>query len=426
LLLDAASVTIGAPIDPRRQFMAYGAIAGLELVDTAVEARDVLASHDIRSDLHFGASRELIGGNVNALSGDEHARRRRIEAVLFTRGPVERYENDVLVPALNRRLAERIAARRDDGLVGDDLIDLARAALIPMISALIGIDGVVDAAAVATIHRYSEVFGEGASSEFAMDDRESIMRRALEAKAEFAEHWFRPSLERRRAALAAHEAGTGDEPPVDLLSQLARDVTLTEQQMLNEVVFFFVASSSTTSHSMPHVMTELWRWVDAHPGEEERLGDAVFLRDAAAEALRLHPVVPALIRKTLCPVELSTGRRLPPETRVAVDLNACNRDETIVEGDPATFDPDRAMRGTPRWAYAFGIGPHTCLGRSFAIGGPNAGTAGGRATIGAVPRLVQELLAVGIAPDPAAPPPVLRTDTASDRYAAFPVVFRGL
>ena len=95
--------------------MAYGAIAGLELVDTAVEARDVLASHDIRSDLHFGASRELIGGNVNALSGDEHARRRRIEAVLFTRGPVERYENDVLVPALNRRLAGRRSARRGGG-----------------------------------------------------------------------------------------------------------------------------------------------------------------------------------------------------------------------------------------------------------------------------------------------------------------------
>src|SRR5690348_14767559 len=39
------------------------------------------------------------------------------------------------------------------------------------------------------------------------------------------------------------------------------------------------------------------------------------------EALRLHPVVPALIRKTLCPVELSTGRRLAPETRIAADLN---------------------------------------------------------------------------------------------------------
>ncbi len=79
----------------------------------------------------------------------------------------------------------------------------------------------------------------------------------------------------------------------------------------------------------------------------------------------------------------------------------------------------------PRWAYAFGVGPHTCLGRAFAIGGPNSPT-GGRAALGAVPRLVVELLAAGIELDPTAPAPVLRTDTAADRYQAFPIVLRNL
>lgn len=407
--------------------MSYGATTGLARVDTAIEAKDVLGSHDIRSDLHFGASRALIGGNVNALSGEEHARRRRIEAVLFTREPVERYENDVLVPALHRRLAERAAERAADGLVRDDLIELSRAALIPMVSALIGIDGIEDAASVAAIHRYSEIFGEGASAEWTVPEQQAaVMERALAAKAEFAERYFGPSLERRRAAIAAHAAGIGPEPPVDLLVQLTRDGEIDEGQMLNEVVFFFVASSSTTSHSMPHVFTELWRWVEAHPDQVHRLDDPVFLRDAAAEALRLHPVVPALIRKTLCPVDLSTGRHLAEETRIAVDLNACNRDRTVVEGDPEAFDPDRGTRGLPKWGYAFSVGPHTCLGRAFAIGGPNARTSDGRSALGAVPRLVTELLALGIAPDPAEPPPVLRTDTASERYAAFPVVLRNL
>jgi cytochrome P450 len=398
------------------------------MVDTAAEARDVLGSHDIRSDLHFGASQALIGGNVNALSGEEHARRRRIEAVLFTREPIERYENDVLVPALHRRLALRAEERGPDGLVRDDLIELARAALIPMISALIGIDGIEDAASVATIHRYSDVFGEGASSEWAIGDREAILRRSLDAKAEFAERWFRPSLQRRREALAAHAAGDGPAPPPDLLVQLAKDGTIGEDAMLNEVVFFFVASSSTTSHSMPHVLTELWRWRDAHPDRADRLDDPAFLRDAAAEALRLHPVVPALLRRTLCPVDLSTGRHLDADLRVAVDLNACNRDPAVVGGDPAAFDPDRETNGVPRWAYAFSVGPHTCLGRAFAIGGPNASatTQDGRASLGAVPRLVHELLRLGIAPDPLEPPPTLRTDTASERYVAFPVVLRSL
>jgi len=407
--------------------MAYASLpSDLALVDIAVEAKDVLGSPHIRSDLHFGASAQLIGGNVNTLSGEEHAHRRRIESILFTKEPIERYEHDVLVPAFHRRLAARAAEREADGLVRDDLIDLARAALIPMISALIGIDGVEGDEAVARIHRYSEVFGEGASSEWVPPDaRDAIMRRALEARAEFAESYFRPSLERRRQALARHAVGEAEEPPVDLLVQLAREPSLDEQQMLNEVVFFVVASTSTTSHSIPHIVTELWRWRDANPDRADRLSDPAFLREAAAEALRLHPVVPALIRKTLCPVDLSTGRHLDESQRIAVDLNACNRDRTIVEGEPDAFDPDRTVRGLPRWAYAFGVGPHTCLGRSFAIGGPNAPT-GGRASLGAVPRLLVLLLEAGIAPDPSAPRPALRTDTASERYQAFPVVFANL
>jgi cytochrome P450 len=333
----------------------------------------------------------------------------------------------VLVPALERRLAARAAERGEDGLVRDDLIDLSRATLIPMICSLIGIDGVDDEGAVAAIHRYSEVFGEGASSEWLTDgeERTRILERAVNAKREFGETFYRRSKERRERLLAEAAAGNGPAPPVDLITLLLRDGGVDDAEMLTEVAFFFIASTNTTSHAVPHVFDELWRWLERHPDQADRLDDPEFLRAAAAEALRLHPPVPSLIRKSLCPVDLATGRHLAESERVAVDLNAINRDTAIVDHDPHGFDPDRALRSLPKWAYSFGIGPHTCLGRAFAMSGPKA-PVGGRSSLGAVVRIVSSLLEAGIAPDPAAPPPRLRTDTASDRFAGFPIVLRNL
>ena len=56
-------------------------------------------------------SYEFIGDGLLALSGADHFQRRRIEAPLFRKPNLRRYEEDILLPVLR----ERLGAARDRG-----------------------------------------------------------------------------------------------------------------------------------------------------------------------------------------------------------------------------------------------------------------------------------------------------------------------
>jgi len=397
------------------------------------EAVELLRSADVETVLHMRDSAPLLEGSVLTLSGRRHLDRRRIEARLMARDALRHYEDAVLVPAIGARLAERTARRRDDGLVDDDLLVLVRRVLVQLTARMIGLDGTDDASELERLYDCAERFGEAASVEWSLGDHTEIVRRGLAASDEFVDRWFATSLARRRAIVDRHRAASpsnGSLPasdlPVDLLTMLLVHASELDDDLIRrEAIFFLLASSSTTTHAAPHVVMEILDWLDAHPDDRPLLEDVDFAKCAVNEGLRLHPPVPALLKRTLTDVTLSTGRVVPAGEFLAVDLDAVNRSPDVVGPDPERFDPRRPYaRSAHPYALSFGDGPHMCLGRPLATSTTRTGPDDG--TVGTLVRLVVELGAAGIALDPAAGLPQPRTDTSVDRFATFPVVFTRL
>jgi cytochrome P450 len=163
----------------------------------------------------------------------------------------------------------------------------------------------------------------------------------------------------------------GDER-TDVLSLLlaARDENgepLTEEELRDELMTLLVAGHETTATAMawtlerlvrhPHVLARL----QAEPDDDEYL-DAVI-----KETLRLRPVVPAVARKLLEPMEFG-GWSLPAGVHIAPSIYLLHRRPDIYP-EPAEFRPERFVDrqpGTYEW-IPFGGGIRRCLGASFAL-----------------------------------------------------------
>jgi cytochrome P450 len=213
---------------------------------------------------------------------------------------------------------------------------------------------------------------------------------------------------------------------VDLLTMLlVHAPQLSVDEIRREAIFFLLASSSTTTHATPHIMLELLDWIAGHPEDEGLLLDLTFVKQAVNEGLRLHPPVPALLKRALKDTTLSTGRVLTQGEYLAVDLDAVNSDPATFGDDPRTFDPRRpSVLSAQPYGFSFGAGPHMCLGRPLATSTNKASPEDG--TVGALVRLVVGLMGAGLRLDPAAARPTMRQDTVARRFASFPVVFTRL
>jgi cytochrome P450 len=161
-----------------------------------------------------------------------------------------------------------------------------------------------------------------------------------------------------------------EELPLDLITILEKTYCdWDEDKLLRECLFYLAASSSTTTNAAPHVYMELWRWMGDHPEDRALLGYASFVQLAVAEALRMHPTVPALIRKALDDVTLTSGRSITAGQQIAIDLNRVNCDPAVFGETASSFDPCRLTPAkVPRYAAAFAAGGHTCIGRRVAAG----------------------------------------------------------
>jgi cytochrome P450 len=101
---------------------------------------------------------------------------------------------------------------------------------------------------------------------------------------------------------------------------------------------------------------------EAVEGEETRYLDAVIL-----ESMRLHPVVPMVIRR-LVETRVVGGRTLPAGACVCPNVWLVHRRPDLWP-DPERFDPQRFMGDAPRpqHFFPFGGGNRTCVGRVFAL-----------------------------------------------------------
>jgi cytochrome P450 len=190
-------------------------------------------------------------------------------------------------------------------------------------------------------------------------------------------------IDRRRRQLAEHEGG---DHPANMLTMLLLaednpDVEYPEHQIRDEVATFLIAGHETTALSLTYTLS-LLSW---HPEVRERvrteaesvLGDDPPTSDAVEdlqltrrvydESLRLYPPAWAVFRRTTADVEIG-DYTIPEDASVVLPLWSMHRDDRFFD-DPETFDPGRWERRDPSEVPAympFSMGPHACIGQSFA------------------------------------------------------------
>jgi len=193
-------------------------------------------------------------------------------------------------------------------------------------------------------------------------------------------------IERRRAALAD---GENDGRPTDMLAMLIAaeddpEFDLPMGQIRDEVVTFLIAGHETTALGTTYTQTLLaWhpevrdrvraeaREVigDDDPGYEHA-SDLTYTGKVFTEALRLYPPAWSVFRQAEGDQSLG-DYHLPDGALVLLPQWSVHRDGRYFE-NPRQFDPSRWDDRDPsdRSPYfAFASGPHSCIGRGFAING---------------------------------------------------------
>lgn len=169
----------------------------------------------------------------------------------------------------------------------------------------------------------------------------------------------------------------------DLLEDLLeayRSKGLSDQDLRNEILTLLLAGHETTAQALAWTLLELARHPDAARRLQEeadrvlegRLPEGVDLehlpwtRAVFLEALRLHPTIWILERRAVQATTLQ-GMGIPRHSSVLVSPYVIHRHPTYWR-EPERFDPTRFLDHPDPEAYLpFGLGPHTCLGKGFAL-----------------------------------------------------------
>jgi cytochrome P450 len=145
---------------------------------------------------------------------------------------------------------------------------------------------------------------------------------------------------------------------------------LTDVELHDELMTLLVAGHETTATALAWTLHRL----SIHPEVLERARQEAAESDGARyldavilETLRLHPVVPMVIRR-LARTRTVGGRTIPAGACVAPNVWLAHR-RPDVWPDPERFHPDRFLTEAPRpqQFFPFGGGNRTCVGRVFAL-----------------------------------------------------------
>jgi cytochrome P450 len=186
-----------------------------------------------------------------------------------------------------------------------------------------------------------------------------------------------------RALIPERRRGGG----LDILSVLATAETedgkrLTDDEIVDHLVFLLMAAHDTTTSALTNLITELGRRPELQaklraqsmeigngPVTEHTLTKLTLIYDCFREVLRLYPPVRNIPRRTLREIEIG-GYSVPANTQIWLNVEAVQRDPTYFTNpdqfDPERFSDARAEHKRHRFAWIpFGAGAHTCLGLQF-------------------------------------------------------------
>jgi cytochrome P450 len=144
---------------------------------------------------------------------------------------------------------------------------------------------------------------------------------------------------------------------------------LTDEELRDQLVTLLLAGHETTATALAWALHELGsnREQLDRAREAARSGDDDWLEAVMKESMRLHPVIPMVVRTLMAPVTLA-GWDLPAGATVGPSiLVGHSRDDN--HADPERFDPERFVGRNPpvnTW-IPFGGGVRRCIGAGFSL-----------------------------------------------------------
>jgi cytochrome P450 len=192
-------------------------------------------------------------------------------------------------------------------------------------------------------------------------------RRAIENQTRLDEVIYAEIADRRRAADLEDRS--------DVLSRLllVRDEStgegLSDEELRDQLVTLLLAGHETTATALAWALHELGKDADQQHRARSAAarGDDEHLEAVLKEAMRLHPVIPMVVRHLMAPARIG-GLELPRGANVAASILLAHADQEQ-HRDPAAFRPERFLAGEvhPHTWIPFGGGVRRCIGAGFSL-----------------------------------------------------------
>jgi cytochrome P450 len=287
--------------------------------------------------INEGPLRDALSNNILVLSGEQHARLRKLVHPYFTPKAADRYR-----PAMREFLADLWEDVGDRGRC-DFVADFAKPYPARMIATVVGAP-LEDAA---ELHRLSNLLQSQFDAIALMTQREELDQAAAEFDA-----YVRRLVEERRSS-------PGDDLVSAMIAAEEEGDRLSDEECVSLVRDALNGGIDTTQSALAHGV----RLFAGHPDQWAALGaDASLASQAAEEVLRFEPVAPFTTRVMLEDVEFR-DITFPVGTVVFASAWNANR-EAEGDSDAERFDIT-AKRGAAK-SLTFGAGPHFCMGANLA------------------------------------------------------------
>jgi cytochrome P450 family 135 len=162
----------------------------------------------------------------------------------------------------------------------------------------------------------------------------------------------------------------------DVLSRLLQhgredgaDEALSDEELRDQLVTLLLAGHETTATALAWTLYELGRDPVqlARAREAAASGDDEHLEAVLKESMRLHPVIPMVVRHLMRPATIG-GWHLPRGANVGPSILIGHAREDSHQ-DPQVFRPERFLEGevaTNTW-IPFGGGVRRCIGAGFSL-----------------------------------------------------------
>jgi cytochrome P450 len=192
-------------------------------------------------------------------------------------------------------------------------------------------------------------------------------RRTVDNQVELDRLMYAEIRERR----AAHDLGERS----DVLSRLlaAGDVEeggLDDTELRDQLVTLLLAGHETTASALSWALVEVGRDADLLARTQRAVdeGDDAWLEAVLKESMRLHPIIPMVVRTLMAPATVG-GWDLPAGTTVGPSIIMSHQQESNF-ADPDVFRPERFLgEDVPAlnvW-IPFGGGVRRCIGAGFSL-----------------------------------------------------------